>query len=310
MSSRRHCIRRQAGFGPVEVARRRFRRPLDVSPLRRSWPSILVALWLTALAQAADEPRAGDEAGFVIQTMKEPTDAWTRSGAPLGLFDPVFPGDQILPPAHPQTDSSIQIALYDGTVLPGQCGSAGHCAPIQVPKAKPPEGFNERFWAALKRLFPHESDLPVIAAVRGAGPREAVLERTAASLDLAPALAEVGPGRYGAELRPWTAGGPATSGTTLELVWRHPVATALSGSPPEPGLYELTLTNRAGDVVGGALVLVASQADFAPMSRAFDRVRGLADKWEDAVGEAAARRFQVESLQALARDPSAAGSGP
>jgi hypothetical protein len=70
------------------------------------------------------------------------------------------------------------------------------------------------------------------------------------------------------------------------------------------------LTDRAGDVVGGALVLIASDAEFAAASRAFERVRSLADKLEDAVGEAAARQVQIGSLLALARDPFMAKDGP
>jgi hypothetical protein len=246
--------------------------------------------------------------GFVFET----TGDWIsgRTGEPLGMVQCIFAPDEIKPPRRPKRGSSVAMAFYDGTAVRLACRSRGACDDAYRVRTPPAEGsFLDRLGRALGLLAPSELDLLAVPAVRGSGPREAVLVITGGSLDLAPALAEVGPGRYTVALRPWTKTGAAAQGIAIKVVWRPPQATALSGAPPEEGLYELTLTDRGGDIVGGALVLIAPDAGFAAASQAFQRVRNLADKWEAAVGEVAARRFQVESLLALARDPSVARGG-
>jgi hypothetical protein len=310
MFARRYRIIRldPAGLRPGETACPRFR-PVDFTPLRRSRPLVFLVAWLAFATQAAAEcSAAGDESGFVFETTGEWVSA--RTGAPLRMLDRVCLGDEIRPPLHPRNGSSIAVAFYDETAVLLQCRSPQQCDAAYKVRATPTESIVQHIRKGLELFYPAELDLVSIPGVRGTGPREAVLERTSASLDFAPALADVGPGRYSVDLRPWTKAGPATGGTTIEVAWRRPVTTILSGAPPGPGLYELTLSNRAGDVVGSALVLVASDADFAAMNHAFDHVRSLADKWEDMVGESAARHFQVESLLAISRDPSVARGGP
>jgi hypothetical protein len=183
-------------------------------------------------------PSAGEpvgSSGFVFET----TGDWTseRTGEPPRRFQPVFPGDEIRPPLRPTSGSSVRIAFYDGTAVrltcrsPKVCDAAYH---IRTPPAE--DAFFSRLGKALSLLMPSEVDLPAVPAVRGLGPREAVLARTGASLDVAPVLAEVSPGRYTLDLRPWTKTGAGVRGTAIEVAWRRPHATVLSGAPPAPGL--------------------------------------------------------------------------
>ena len=166
-----------------------------------------------------------------------------------------------------------------------------------------------RIGIGLKLLSSQEVDNIATPAVRGSGPREAVLSLTGSSVDFAPMLAEVRAGRYGVELRPWTASGPSAESASLEVVWRRPQALVSSGIPPTPGLYQLTLTDRAANTIGGALVLLVADTNYAAADRAFERAQGLSEKWVETVGEAAVRRFRIESLMALARDPGIAEGG-
>jgi hypothetical protein len=204
----------------------------------------------------------------------------------------------------------MTIALYDGKAVHLQCRRQQACDIFKVQGVQAQDGFLQRLKDALVRLSPRELDLVTVPGVRGSGPREAVVAKVEASVDLAPALANVRQGRYSVELRPLTKDGIAAVGTTLEVAWQRPKATVLSGVVPAPGLYQMALSDRAGTILGGALVLLASDADLAAANQAFDHVRALADKWEDAAGEAAARRLQVEALLAIARDPTVARSRP
>jgi hypothetical protein len=284
------------------------------SPSSRSWPfvgAIAVLVTLTsfpALAQCV--PNSIRPSGFVFIVEGD----WTRgAGTRLGRFDPVCPGDEIRSLSGPDRGGSVTIALYDGSLAPPlHCRDKQACDTYQVKDVLvPAEGeFLQRLIHAWARLSPQELDLVAVPGVRGSGPREAVVAKVQGSVDLAPALANVRAGRYSVELRPWTKDGLSAVGTTLEVTWRRPAATVLSGVTPAPGLYQMALADRAGTVLGGALVLLASDADFAAINQAFDHVRGLADKWEDTAGEVAARRLQVEALLAIARDSSVVKGRP
>ncbi len=246
--------------------------------------------------------------GFVFEVGGE----WSRgdAGSPLGRFDPVCPGDEIRFLAGPDRVGAVTIALYDGSAVHLQCRRQQACDIYKVQGVPTEDSRFKRLVNALIRLNPRELDLVAVPGVRGLGPREAVLAKVEASVDLAPALANVRAGRYSVEFRPLTKGGLAAVGTTLEIAWQRPKATILSGVAPAPGLYQMALADRAGTMLGGALVLLAADADFAAANQAFDHVQALADKWEDTAGEATARRLRVEALLAIARDSSVAKGRP
>jgi hypothetical protein len=279
---------------------------LRSSPSSRSWPlvgaiAVLVTLLsFPALAQCV--PNSIRPLGFVFLVDKEGD--WTRgAGTQLRRFDPVCPGDEIK--SLSGRGGSVTIALYNGGVRPPlQCSDKQACTyTIKDIPVHTEDDLIQRLKDAWARLDPRELDLVAVPGVRGSGPREAVVAKVQGAVDLAPALANVRAGRYSVELRPWTKDGLAV-GTTLEVTWRRPAATVLSGVTPAPGLYQMALADRAGTILGGALVLLASDADFAAANQAFDHVRALADKWEDTAGEVAAHRLQVEALLAIARDSS------
>jgi hypothetical protein len=276
------------------------------SPSRRSLPLVLSLAVLGTLpsipAVAQCKSNSMRPSGFVF--IVEGT--WSRANGTLHRFDSLCPGDEIRFSGAP--GQSLTIILYNQPAVPSlHCPNKQPCEiNYKVPQgpASSEGGFQERLKKAWDRLSPRELDLVAVPAVRGSGPREAVLAKAQGSVDLAPALAKVRPGRYSVELRRWSTTGPSAAGTMLDVVWRRPSGTILSGDAPPPGLYQMELADRAGTVVGGALVLLASQADFVRTNQAFDQIRALADKWEEAGDEVAARRLQVESLLAIARDPS------
>jgi hypothetical protein len=266
---------------------------------------LLVLPSFPALAECAGNDF--QSSGFVFIKVGD----WTRgAGTLLQRFDPVCRGDKIkaLPSADPGW--SLTIALYDGKPVPLKCSGPQGCETYEVQDVPTRDTFVQKLKNAWARLNPRELDLVAVPGVRGSGPREAVMAKVDGSVDLAPALASVRPGRYSVELRPWTKDGLAAVGTTLEVAWGRPTATVLSGVAPAPGLYQMALSDRAGMILGGALVLLASDADFAAANQAFDHVRALANKWEDTTGEGAARRLQVEALLAIARDSSVAKGRP
>jgi hypothetical protein len=309
MLARRHRRRSPQALWAKYVQMGRPRSSISSRP----WPIIgVVAILVTfpslpALAECGPNS-SPPPSGFVFEVGGE----WSRGGIGprLGRFDPVCPGDAITFLSGPDSVGKVTIALYNGKAVHLQCRRQQACDIYKVQKVLTEDGVLVRLIPALKRLSPTELDLVSVFGVRGSGPREAVVAKVEASVDLAPALANVRPGRYSVELRSLTKDGLAADGTTLEVQWQRPKATVLSGVVPTPGLYQMALADRAGTILGGALVLLASDADFAAASQAFDHVRTLADKWEETAGETAARRLQVETLLAIARDSSVVKGRP
>jgi hypothetical protein len=285
-----------------------------VSMAGRSSPraACAVAVLAAFCCLLADANAASDDqsVGFVFDLRGD----WisTRTGKAVRATDRIYPNEQIAAPTPPRPDSWISISLYDGTAVRRTCRSQEDCdGPYLVRDLRSPRvPFLARLGRALGLLYPQEVEVMATPGVRGSGPREAVLAVTGSGVNLATALAEVRAGRYGVEFQRWTESGPSPGSVAIEVAWRQPVARVTSGTPPGPGLYQITLTDRAGDVVGGALVLLAANGDYDATDRAVERVRILSEKWADTVGDAAARRFLVESLVALARDPAIATGEP
>jgi hypothetical protein len=306
------ALQRQVGFLQGAKAKfGQFRLPWFSRSGLCSWSAgAFAALGVFPCLPAAAECAAKDrESGFVFQQ----EGAWVRgTGTPLAMFDPVCAGDEIRSLSRPDQSRSLTIALYDGTADPLVCKPQEECPrykvkDIQVHKE---DGFLQRLRNALARLDPREVDIVAVPGVRGVGPREAVVAEASGSVDLAPALANVRPGRYSVELRPWTKTGLGSRATALEVTWRRPTASVVSGAAPAPGLYQMSMADRAGMGLGGALVLIVQDADFAAAHSAFDRIRAIGEKWEDTAGEKAARRLQVEALLAMGRDSSIIKGAP
>jgi hypothetical protein len=161
-----------------------FARRCRTCSLRRRNIRLETFLVLAAFLGVPGGPAAGEPvaaSGFVFET----TGDWTlgRTGEPLRRFQPVSPGDEIRPPLRPGSGSSVGIAFYDGTAVHLACPSPKVCdAAYHVSTPPAEDAFFSRLGKALSLLTPSELDLLAVAAVRGSGPREAVLARTGVSL--------------------------------------------------------------------------------------------------------------------------------
>jgi hypothetical protein len=270
----------------------------------------IAALVTFSAAQAFAQCVANaQESGFAFEVDGD----WLRgTGTRLARFDRLCAGDEIKSLSSPERAGSVTIALYDGTADRVMCNPQQGCRPYRVKDVQihKEDGLLQRLKNAWARLDPREVDIVAVPGVRGSGPREAVVAEASGSVDLAPALANVRPGRYSVEFHPWTKTGLGAQATTLEVSWRRPTAAVISGTALSPGLYQMAISDRTGTALGGSLVLLLPDADFAAASSAFDRVRALAEKWEDTAGETAARRLQVEALLAIARDSSVVKGAP
>jgi len=244
------------------------------------------------------------DTGFIFQLQGNWID--TRTGQVLQFGEKVFPNEQIAVAENSKRDGSISIALYDGTAVKLTCPQ--DCArPYAVEdKRSSPDGWTARIGKAWTLLFPQEVAVIVPAGVRGAGLREAVLPVRGGVVNLVPVLANVKTGRYDVEFRRWTQSGPVARSVAFALDWRRTDATLSSSPSVEPGLYQLTLVDGAGNAVGGALVLLVPDAAYNTTNRAFERARAISERWAANVGDAVAHRFIVECLIVLSRDPNLA----
>jgi hypothetical protein len=236
----------------------------------------------------------------------------SEAGAPLRATDKVSPGERILPGTQPKAGDQISISLFDGTQVTLRCTGGDRCdAPYSVPDTRPrAPSLIERMGRVLEHLGAADVDRVITPAVRGAGPQDAVVLEADGKLDLGPALSEVGPGRYQAQLRPWTDAGPGGDRRSLRVIVQASGGVVTAGDAGAAGLYELALVDDTGALAGQAIILIASAADFDRLRRGFERVRSMTASWRQSAGAAAVRQFLQYYLLALGRDPGLATETP
>jgi hypothetical protein len=232
----------------------------------------------------------------------------SRSGRAVGNLDPIFPGEIISAGKPVDAMSSVSFSLHDGTTpRPLKCRSAADCdRPYQVPAIRPPqEDFLTRAWRAIRLLNPSEVVRIKTPAVRGGQPEEAVIRLLPNStVDLAPVMTAMDPGRYTAELRAWRDSGTLGNATSLQVEWRLSRALVTGNAiSVAPGLYEITLIGTGSENHGRALVLVASGSNFESFRMAFQQIQRTTESWSSSSGKEPVRQFRAKYLIALDRNP-------
>jgi hypothetical protein len=180
------------------------------------------------------------------------------------------------------TSGSVSILMFaSGQRWEKRCSAAAPCEGSYRPSATGDAQKSQTgFWAFFVSYWTPERQLePVVLGSRSAGdggPRHALLERSPAGVDLAPALEKVKPASYRLTLAP--ASSSTTSGKRQETFRIDPNTPSVIVQLL-PGLYLLTLGTEAGETVGSsATVLVIDQTD-TRIRTAWEEARAVAGAW-------------------------------
>jgi hypothetical protein len=231
----------------------------------------------------------------------------SRTNKPLHDFEAVFAGDKIRIGRKPTIGDFIGLGFYDSTTRSLRCQSRVICDSLTVPPIQKQDGWLERVVKSIRQLHPTMTRQIVPTGVRsGQEPREAVVALVPDGiLDLGMSLGSMSPGNYRVNFAPISNpsafadhAAAKTIGVTSEL------RTEAMDRPLTPGMYELVLSNEAGERLGKAAILAVAPSQYESFKTSFDHLKRAIMAGSENSEPAAIKQFLRTCLFALSRQPS------
>ena len=260
----------------------------------RRFREIITTIFLLAPLMVSAQERGLSPVGFVAQVHG----TWTRvrDEKELSVGDAIFPYTTVR--TKQPIDSSIRIAMFDGTVWTRKCAPQQPCdtGSYAVPS---PQAQEHGFLSFLTSYFAAKRRVPIIFAASRTidfkSPQDDLLEIDNRTISLSHVLERIPNGSLRLTLsKPMS---PPETGIFEQVKW--PSQTRMHIGTLAPGLYALDVQDADNQPIGSAAALLLLDSKAYPRaSSEFQAAKAVAAKWEG-VDAASIRSFLVCTLYAI-----------